>query len=120
MRVKNQERYENWKKSNVDPYGKGIFAFAEAWANLMERDIENGAKLVDIAAKLSNDADAEGITGFMYGAAVSILSECWIYGEDLRRWHNKDYGYVGNGVVNPAVITIGKQKEASERIHSNA
>ena len=120
MRVKNQERYENWKKSNVDPYGVAIFEFAETWATLMEEQIEKGEKLEDIAGKLSHEADEDGITGFMYGAAVSILSECWIYGEDLRRWHNKDYGYVGNGVVNPAVITIGKQKEASERIHSNA
>ena len=86
----------------------------------MEEQIEKGEKLEDIAGKLSQEADEDGITGFMYGAAVSILSECWIYGEDLRRWHNKDYGYVGNGVVNPAVITIGKQEEASERIHSNA
>lgn len=48
-----------------------------------------------------------GHKGFMYGVAVSILSQCWEYGECLRKWHNKEYGYDGDGVVNPAVITVG-------------
>lgn len=47
------------------------------------------------------------ITGFMYGCAVSILSQCWEYGEYLRKWHNKKYDYDGDGAVNPAVITVG-------------
>ena len=42
----------------------------------------------------------------MYGCAVSILSECWEYGEELRKWHNKKYNHGGDGVVNPAVLTI--------------
>ena len=62
--------------------------------------------IVDTAKQLSYEADKEGITGFMYGVAVSILSQCWEYGEFLRKWHNKEYGYDGNGVVNPAVITV--------------
>lgn len=43
----------------------------------------------------------------MYGYAVSILSQCWEYGEYLRKWHNKEYGYDGDGVVNPAIMTVG-------------
>lgn len=45
----------------------------------------------------------------MYGMAVSILSQCWKYGEFLRKWHNKEYGYEGDGVVNPAVMTVKKE-----------
>lgn len=64
--------------------------------------------IVDNADKLSNEADVEGITGFMYGCAVSILSQCWEYGEFLRKWHNRKYNYYdGNGIVNPAVLSIG-------------
>jgi len=48
-----------------------------------------------------------GITGFMYGCAVNLLSQCWKHGEELRKWHNKEYGHEGDGVVNPAVFTIG-------------
>lgn len=45
------------------------------------------------------------------GCAVSILSQCWEYGEYLRKWHNKEYGYDGDGVVNPAVMTVGVDDE---------
>jgi hypothetical protein len=47
----------------------------------------------------------------MYGGAVSILAQCWEYGEDLRKWHNKEYDYEGDGTVNPAVVTITKKEE---------
>jgi len=42
-----------------------------------------------------------------YGCAVSILSQCWEYGEYLRKWHNKKYDYDGDGAVNPAIMTVG-------------
>jgi hypothetical protein len=42
----------------------------------------------------------------MYGYAVNALSQSWKYGEELRKWHNTDYGYEGDGIVNPAVLTI--------------
>lgn len=62
--------------------------------------------IVDNADKLSNEADVEGITGFIYGCAVSILSQCWKYVEFLRKWHNGEYNYDGDGVVNPAILSI--------------
>lgn len=61
----------------------------------------------EVFYECDSEAEKEGITGFMYGVAVSILSQCWEYGEFLRKWHNKEYGYDGDGVVNPAVITVG-------------
>ena len=103
-----EKEYQDWKDNNKDGYGGGIFRFAEAWANMMEEKIHNGEKVKDIADQTSHDADTEGITGYMYGAAVSILSKEWEYGEDLRRWHNKKYDYEGDGVVNPAILTISK------------
>lgn len=43
----------------------------------------------------------------MYGGAVAALSQFWKYGEELRRWHNKEWGHEDtDGVVNPAVLTI--------------
>lgn len=89
-----------------DGYGLACYTFAERWANLMESEIGNGKPLQEIADKTSHDADTEGITGFMYGCAVSILTHCWVHGEELRKWHNKEYGYEGDGVVNPAILTI--------------
>lgn len=102
-----EKEYQDWKDKNNDPYGGATFRYAENWANLMEEKLHNGEKLIDVADKTSHEADTEGITGFMYGCAVSILSQCWLYGEQLRKWHNKEYDYEGDGIVNPAILTIG-------------
>lgn len=109
-----------WQKTveaNRDFYGSGVVRYAARWAALMEKRIAAGARLEDIAKETSHEADIEGITGFMYGAAVSILSQVWEYGETLRRWHNLDtqIGNEGeraneNGVVlNPAILRIVKK-----------
>lgn len=112
MKVKDHKLYKDWKAKNSDPYGACTFRYAEKWADLMEKEIQKGTNVKDMADRLSHEADTEGITGFMYGCAVSILSQCWEYGEELRKWHNKEYGYEGEGTVNPAMITI-KRKEGN-------
>ncbi len=107
MKIKNRALWENVIESNKTFYGMGILSYAESWADMMEKEISNGKKLEDIAEKTSYDADTSGITGFMYGCAVSILAECWEHGEELRVWHNKKYGVEdAKGTVNPAVLTI--------------
>jgi len=77
----------------------------------MEKEMADGKDVIDIADRTSHEADTEGITEFMYGAAVSILSSCWAHGEKLRVWHNKKYNHEGAGVVNPAILTVGKGNE---------
>jgi len=47
-----------------------------------------GKKLEEIAHSTSHKADTDGITGFMYGAAVETLANVWEHGEALRQWHN--------------------------------
>jgi hypothetical protein len=115
MKIKDQETWEKGKANNQDPYGSGIYRYAERWADMMEERMAQGAQLADIAKATSHEADDEGITGFMYGAAVSTLSHVWEHGEELRRWHNldtqiKDEGERANesgGVLNPALLNIG-------------
>lgn len=106
MKLKNKEGWEKFATINNDPYGSCVVRYAERWANMMEQEMENGKTLIEIADATSHKADTEGITGYMYGCAVSILSQVWEHGEELRKWHNKEYGYEGNGTVNPAIITI--------------
>lgn len=109
---------EGWKKScnaNTDPYGGAVMTYAERWARLMEGRMNKGERIADIADECSHLADSEGITGFMYGCAVGILSKVWQHGEALRLWHNlktqiKDEGVRANesgGVLNPAMLSIG-------------
>ncbi len=102
-----KEGWEHCKENNQDGYGSAVIRYAERWANLMEAKIADGAKLEEIADHASHEADTEGITGFMYGCAVNILAHVWERGDQLRRWHNREYGYDGDGTVNPAVLTVG-------------
>lgn len=109
---------EGWKKAceaNTDPYGGAVMTYAERWARLMEARMAKGEKIADVAEDCSHLADEEGITGFMYGCAVSTLAAVWIHGEALRLWHNlkhqlRDEGKRANdngGVINPALLSIG-------------
>jgi len=83
---------KRWKEGliiNIDAYSAAVYQYAERWANLMEEGLKKeGVLVADIAEKTSREADTEGITGFMYGAAVATLSSVWVHGEQLRRWHN--------------------------------
>jgi len=104
--VSNEDKLKSWEENNKDGYGSAIITYAKNWGRLMQLEVSKGNKIVDVAEKCSHDADTEGMTGFMYGAAVSVLSDCWIHGEELRKWHNKEYNHEGDGVVNPAILTI--------------
>lgn len=107
-----------WQKAcaaNKDGYGGAVMSYAERWARLMEARMSKGERLVDIADECSLLADEEGITGFMYGCAVSTLAAVWVHGEALRLWHNLKYQIRDEGkranesgsVLNPAVLSIG-------------
>lgn len=108
------EGWQKFKDNNLDGYGGAVITYAERWARLMQVEMSNGKKLEDVADATSREADSEGITSFMYGCAVSILSSCWKHGDQLRRWHNLDT-QIGNegkeanesgGVLNPAFLSI--------------
>lgn len=106
---------EAWQQAVSISTVPGVITFAERWARLMQLEIANGQKLEDIAYTTTQEADTEGISGFMYGAAVSTLASCWKYGDQLRRWHNintqlGDEGERANetgGTLNPALLNIG-------------
>jgi hypothetical protein len=113
MKISNQEVYDDWKSKNTEPYGAAALRFAERWADLVEEELEENpaANFGEVAERTSREADDEGITGFMYGAAVRFLSTCWEYGDALRVWHNDQFGVTENqakgGTVNPAILTTG-------------
>ena len=113
MKISNDEAWAAAVENNQDPYGSGVIRYAERWADLIEARLADGANFKDVARATSREADTEGITGFMYGAAVSTLASCWEHGEALRRWHNL-YIQIGvegeranesGGVLNPALLS---------------
>lgn len=115
MELANEQTWKEFKDKNQDGYGGGVVTYAERWARLMQAEMTNGKKLEDVADATSHEADLEGITGFMYGCAVSTLAQCWKHGDQLRRWHNlsTQLGNEGEkanesgGVLNPALLSIG-------------
>jgi hypothetical protein len=110
MKFKNEPLWDEGVSNNTDPYGACVYRFAKQWANLMEKRIKKGETINQMHRETSHIVDGRrgmGITGYMYGCAVSILSSCWLYGEELRVAHNAYYKNEGPGVVNPAIITIG-------------
>ena len=116
MKLKDKEAWEEIVKLNSDSYGSATIRFVAAWAMLMEEAMSRGFQLCEIADETSHEADkAIGITGFMYGMAVAILSKQWEHGEELRKWHNVKT-QIGNegekanesgGTLNPALLNIG-------------
>ena len=117
VKIKDADIWKSWVDANTDTYGKACVDYAEAWANDMERRMESGETIEQMADASSHEVDRRpefGITGFMYGAAVSMLSRAWEHGEELRRWHNlktqiRDEGERANesgGVLNPALLRI--------------
>lgn len=115
MSLKDPDGWAEAVKVNNDPYGAGVINYADKWARLMEARISNGESVAAVAKECSHLADADGITGFMYGCAVGILAQVWIHGEELRKWHNLDtqIGTEGEkanesgGILNPALLNIG-------------
>lgn len=99
--------WEQGLAKNTDPYGRCAYEYAENWAKLMQVEMSQGKTLIECAEKTSHELGYLGITGFMYGCAVNVLSHCWKHGEELRKWHNKEYDHEGDGVVNPAILTLG-------------
>ena len=114
MEFNGEEGKEKWNqivKINLkNSYGNGVVRYARRWAKYMQKFIDEGKTVAEIAEQTSYDADIEGVTGFMYGCAVKALTQCWKYGDELRKWHNKSFGYDGDGVVNPAVLTFNVGK----------
>lgn len=105
---KKQEEWENCKAINSkDDYSNCVIDYTILWAQYMEYLMATqDKKVADVWDRSSHLADIYGITGFMYGCAVSILSSVWKYGEELRMQHNSKYNHEGDGVVNPAILTI--------------
>lgn len=106
LRIIDQPFWDDMKAKNSDPYGAAIFEYAESWGKLMQVELSKQKSVKDCASETSCELGYLGITGYMYGAAVGVLSKCWKHGEELRKWHNKDYGHEGEGVVNPAILNI--------------
>jgi hypothetical protein len=88
--TRDQEKWQEWFETNEnEPYSKVCFDYAELWARLMEKSLTEGKTIPEVKDDLDRQVhDCFGVTGFQHGCIISILSECWEYGDQLRRIHN--------------------------------
>lgn len=109
--VGKEDEYKQFvDKNSQDGYSRAVVVYAETWGKLMQVEIALGKSIIECADYTQKGLGYLGISGFQYGCVVQSLSAFWKHGEELRRWHNKQYGVSEEkkGVVNPAVLTIGK------------
>lgn len=88
-----EKDYREWYNKNLDSYGHLVFTYAERWAEMLEAVIEKTEKeqpieaIMTYAKRLSYEANEEEITRYMYGRAIGILTQYWVYGEELKQWN---------------------------------
>ena len=113
MRLKDEEKWNRYVTNNTDPYGGACVKVAcrvmelldensEPLRNGYHPDIQTAHGLI---CKADHDTNAGGITGFMAGCVAQMVFDCHERGDEFRRSHNGDY--VGDGVINHAILTIG-------------
>lgn len=84
--LKDADGWQRTVDANTDPYGSAVIRYAARWAALMEQELTGGKTVADVAEETSRAADLEGITGFQYSAARSILCQVWTHGDELAEW----------------------------------
>lgn len=94
LQFKNKEAVKKWEQwveiNSKGGYGKAAVTYARRWAKYMQHLMEKHNKTVaEIADEASYVSDIEGINGFMYSCAVSILTRCWKHGVELLKWYHK-------------------------------
>ncbi|HSW63360.1 MAG TPA: hypothetical protein VLH56_08625 [Dissulfurispiraceae bacterium] len=101
MEIKDAEKWKEYTQGVEDgEYRAYILTYAETWANLMEEQFRAGKTLAECAEDTSYLADKDDeLTGGMFNFAVKILSECWVHGEELLRWHNAGMTTEADGVL---------------------
>lgn len=105
-----EEKWNHWVKINSNNvYSTLVVKYATQFGKYMQYLMKKHNKpLYLIADNASRITDTMGMSGFSYGLAVSALVWWWKNGNELKKWHNKEWGDENaDGVINPAVLTIG-------------
>lgn len=75
-----EKELQSWFDCNKDDYGRRCVTYAQDWAKLMQIKIYKDIPLTrELVYDLSHEADTDGITGFMFGAAKNVLRTTWKY-----------------------------------------
>ncbi|MEW6408039.1 MAG: hypothetical protein AB1465_05100 [Patescibacteria group bacterium] len=91
MQVK-PRKLKKWKRILTEwagnDYDKAVLTFAKRWAERMEGEFK-GSFSHEVAARTKmEEISVEKLTNHMYCAAADLLVDVWVFGEELRQWHN--------------------------------
>ncbi len=111
---------EFWVKqvtANTDDYGGAVIKVARRVMELLDEE-PGDFNCHEIICRADDEAGADGITGFMAGAAASIISRCHSRGEEFRRKWNEDVSprqaeevnAKEGAVLNPAILNYRKRR----------
>lgn len=79
--------WENAKTCNPTGLGADIMKYADRWARLMQRQIDEGKAVKEVAEQTGREAGWPSIIQLVPLAAVEILVDCWEHGEALKDWY---------------------------------
>lgn len=113
MSVRDEKAWEEIVRESTEGNDLYCVVFADCWARLMEARIAKGGTIEKCAKRTEKLADWDHcLTGGMYTHVIHILSQAWVHGKSLRRWHNAQFGADGKrankkgAIVNPSVVNI--------------
>lgn len=106
---------KGWEKcvaNNQDPYGAAVVAVARRVMEILDAepgDFDPHA----LICRADKETEAGGITGYMAGAAASIIANAHSRGSEFRGKWNALFGVKSDkGTVNPAILTISEKPHA--------
>lgn len=110
MPIVKTEEWDKCVEVNKDPYGGAVVKVARRVMDILDEDDSPLTKeaVDELICRGDRESGAGGITGFMAGCVAGIVSQVHSRGEEFRTAWNAIYGVTSeDGVVNPAVMTIG-------------
>ena len=110
--MKNKKLWNSYVRKNKDPYGGACVNVARQVMKYLDEDktpLHDGYypdthTPHGLICKADDEIKAGGITGFMACCVANMVINCHERGDEFRVIWNGEYK--GEGVVNPAVVTI--------------
>lgn len=84
IKLKDKKGWNAKKSATNDFYERGVIEYAENWAKLMQKEMNNGKSLDECAKETGQRAIIDGISGFMHNSAKRLLEKYWKYGDKLK------------------------------------
>lgn len=84
MHILNEKLYERWLSLTVTYSDKAVMDYAERWANLIEKSINERKTFEDVWRHCKAKARGANISALMERKAETYLFQVWKYGDKLR------------------------------------